>query len=287
MLVAGTVLAAETVSVPAWMVWGIPLVSVIAVVWLIHAIGLTSGRVRALRRLAERDGMTFSDADPAGIGELRFATFRGSKGVLVTNVVSLSLGPGNHARAFDYACWDEREEQSSDRDALESVADEMFGFDGRRDSRTTRVYADTRSGAVVRVGAFLAPLVATPAGWMWRALETAGLPDIDFESEEFNRGWDVRCGDRRFATLFFDAQMIDLILTLEQKVAIETFGNYVLFTAKRCSPERLVSLAHAAARVPNILSTLIVDEYPTVAAMESRAMSQAWQARPNGKGGWY
>ena len=279
--------AAESVSVPAWLVWGIPLASLIAVAWLIHAIGLTSGRARALRRLAERDGMTFSESDPSGIGELRFAMFRGSKGVLVTNVVSLPLGRDNHARAFDYACWDEREEQSSDRDAFEGAADEMFGFDSRRDARTTRVNADTRSGAVVRVGAFLAPLTVTPSGWVRRALETAGLPDIEFESEEFNRGWEVRCADHRFATLFLDAQMIDLILTLEQKVAVETFGNYVLFTTKRCSPERLVALAHAAARLPNILSPLIVDEYPTVAAMESRAMAQAWQARPDGKGGWY
>jgi hypothetical protein len=87
--------------------------------------------------------------------------------------------------------------------------------------------------------------------------------------------------------LFLDAQMIDLILTLEAKVTVETFGNHVLFTTKRGRPERLVELCRAAARARSILSPLVRDEYPTVTAMEQRAMSDAWRNRPDGKGGWY
>jgi hypothetical protein len=120
-----------------------------------------------------------------------------------------------------------------------------------------------------------------------RAFEAAGLPDLDFESDEFNRGWDVRCADHRFANLFLDAQMIDLVLDLGRDVGLETFGNYVLLTAKFRRPRDLVGLLRAARRMPEILNPLVIEEYPTVAAMEARAPLDAWAARPDGRGGMY
>jgi hypothetical protein len=97
----------------------------------------------------------------------------------------------------------------------------------------------------------------------------------------------VRCGDLRFANLFVDAQLIDLVLGIEEKVGVETFGNYVLFTTKFAKPAQMVRLLRSVARLPAILSPLVREEYPTVAAMEARWSMDAWQARPDGRGGVY
>ncbi|HEV8296027.1 MAG TPA: hypothetical protein VGQ20_01975 [Acidimicrobiales bacterium] len=129
--------------------------------------------------------------------------------------------------------------------------------------------------------------MVTPTSMMTRAFETVGVAEIDFESEEFNRGWAVHCADRRFAMLFLDAQMIDLILTLEEKIVVETFGNYVLFATTLCKPARLVRLCRRVSQVPAILSPLVGAEYPTVVEMEQRAMTDAWVHHPNGRDGRY
>ena len=39
--------------------------------------------------------------------------------------------------------------------------------------------------------------------------------------------------------------------------------------------------------MPSILSSLVVDEYPTVAAMEVARAMDTWSKRPNGRGGNY
>jgi hypothetical protein len=188
---------------------------------------------------------------------------------------------------FDYSLFEERDASTDRRDALEGMADELFGFDRREPPDVARVYSAPRTGAIVKVHAFLPPCTITPSSWVSRTFEAAGLPDIDFESDEFNRGWDVRCADRRFADLFVDAQLIDLILSLDDKVALETFGNYVLFTARFAKPAHVARLLHAAQRLRSVVSPLVTAEYPSATAMEARSSMDAWNARPDGRGGAY
>jgi hypothetical protein len=277
-------------GVPDWMVLAVPVVCAAAVVYLAYAIHRYGGRERAVQRVAASHGLTYSSTDPAGIGALRFPTFARARGVRVTNVVWDARGSGSpRARAFDFSLYEDRPSARGGRDTLDALADEVFDFDSRPGggAEVRRTYSAPRSGAVVRVDAFLPPCTITPTSWASRAFETMGLPDLDFESDEFNRGWDVRCGDRRFASLFIDAQLIDLVLGSDQKIAIETFGNYVLFTAAFAKPTRMPRLLEAASRLPAILSPLVVEEYPTVTAMEARHSMDAWANRPDGRGGVY
>jgi hypothetical protein len=282
----GMVLAAtqEPATFPAWSVLVVVVACAAAALYLVYAIHRYGGRERALRRVAATEGLLFSDADPAGIGSLRFPTFAQARGVRVRNVL---WARDATAKAFDYSLFDERQTSGDDRDVFDGLADEAFGFEGRARTETVRSYSAPRSGAIVRVDAFLPPCSVMPASWMTRTFEAVGLPDIDFESDEFNRGWDVRCADARFAQLFVDAQFIDLLLGIGDKVGVETFGNYVLFTTGYAKPARLVGLLRAAARLPQILSPLVVDEFPTVAAMEARSALEAWNARPDGRSGQY
>src|SRR5690606_14545785 len=114
-----------------------------------------------------------------------------------------------------------------------------------------------------------------------------GAPDLDFESDEFNVGWDVRCADARFASLFVDAQLLDLVLSFPHKLAIETLGNYILLSTSLCRPSDQLQLLRTAARLPLQLAPVIAHEYPTALAMQSRSSERAWQERPNGRGGLY
>jgi hypothetical protein len=265
------------------------LASAVAALYLTYALYRYGGRERALRRIARAESLRYSDVDPAGIGNLRLPSFASARGVRVSNVLSTTTD-GERTRAFDFSLWREHVD-TEHRDLLTSISDDAFGFTSAGGGRTTRVYSAPRSGALVRVDAFLPLCTITPASWMSRAFESVGIADIDFESDEFNRGWDVRCADRRFALVFVDAQLIDLVLTLDHehgtRAGIETFGNYVLLTTGLSRPHRLVHLLRAAERIPGMLSSVVTDEYPTVTAMEARTSLDAWKTRPDGRGGHY
>ena len=278
------------VEVPAALVWGIAIACVIAAIVLALAVRRHGGRKRDLQRLAAAQNLVYSDGDPAGIADLRFPTFGDARGVVIRDVLTLRTAHGD-VRAFDFSLWDEHERGRTSRDSLDDVADHAFGFDPAPPTGTQRSYSRPRSGAVVRVDAFLPLCTIRPASWATRTFEAIGVADLDFESDEFNNGWDVRCSDRRFASLFVDAQLIDLILSvagaITDKVSLETFGNYVLVTANLCRPARQVELLRAVARLPEVLSPLVVEEYPTALAMQSRTSVDAWQQRPNGRAGMY
>jgi len=166
------------------------------------------------------------------------------------------------------------------------LADDLFGLERTIAPRMQRTYTKRRSGAVARVDAFLPSLVAAPPNFVTRAFEGIGITDMDFESVAFNRKWDVRCGDERFAWLFCDASMIDLILELGSGVTVETFGNYILVTrALLADADDVMRFAEQVANIPEVLNPLIRAEYPTVAVMESDAMVDAWKRRPDGAHG--
>lgn len=272
--------------VEAW--FAVALVAAIVAAFLARSLDLGGRRDRTIERLALARGWRYQRDDPAGIGDLRFTMFSGARGAHVTNVVTPDA-PKSRVRGFDYSLLVERTARRNESALVGSLADSVFDVDGDRDGPSV-VHEPTRrrTGAVVRLDAFCPSLVAAPASMLSRAIETAGARDLDFESVAFNRGWDVRCADLRFAWLFFDASMIDLVLELGHGVSVETFGNYVLFTRDLLSdPASMLSFVSIVARVPDLVNPLVRQEYPTVTEMESRSMIDAWQNRPDGQGGRY
>ncbi len=269
-------------------VWlGVAFVAVVIVCVLVRALDEGGRRDRAIQRLASARGWRHQSDDPAGLGDLRFLSFSGARGAHVTNVVTPD-GREARVRGFDYSLLVERVQRSTDSALVGALADDVFDVGGADRSRTTYAPTRRRTGAIVRLDAFCPSLIAAPAGLLRRALETAGAADLDFESVEFNRNWDVRCADRRFAWLFFDASMIDLVLQLGAGVTVETFGNYVLFSRELLvEPDDVIAFVDLVARVPEIVNPLVREEHPTATEIESRAMVAAWEQRPDGRGGRY
>jgi hypothetical protein len=207
----------------------------------------------------------------------------------LSNVVTHKTSSGSVVRAFDFSTYVEYE---ADEQQFESeVVDYLWGMDGWGEgsgsTRKTRRYSRARSGAVVKIDAFLPPLIVAPANLLTRALERIGAEDLDFESEEFNRRYDVRCSDKRFASLFLDAPVIDFILDFDRDFAFETFGNYVLCQSKLCEPRQLLTLATKMGDLLPLINQLVYHEYPTVAGIEYRDAMNEWDRRPGGARGYY
>jgi hypothetical protein len=61
-----------------------------------------------------------------------------------------------------------------------------------------------------------------------RLADAVSARDIAFESEEFNRAFEVRCSDTRFAHALIDGQMIAWLLALDREWGFETMDGLLL-----------------------------------------------------------
>ena len=275
---------------PTWGKYGILALLLLFAVAMIETVRRHGQRDRDVKMAAAGAGFEYRSTDPAGIGDLRFAAFAHGKGTRITNVVSGKTGNGTVVRAFDFSTYIEHATNEGQRES--EFVDYLWGVDGwggdgGGTTNMAKRYSKTRSGAVVKLDAFLPPMMVGPASLLTRAFEKVGVEDIDFESEEFNREYDVRCSDRRFASLFLDAQMIDFILEFERHFAFETFGNYVLCHGKMCEPRQLPILASKMGALVPLVNQLVYDEYPTAAGVEYRNAMSEWDHRPGGARGYY
>ena len=64
-------------------------------------------------------------------------------------------------------------------------------------------------------------LVVTPMGPIAAARDAMGLARVDMESERFNRAFEVRTNDRRFAAAFLDARMMDWLMQQAPGMGVE------------------------------------------------------------------
>jgi len=79
-----------------------------------------------------------------------------------------------------------------------------------------------------------------------KAFQMIGLPDIDFESEEFNRMFVVQCADRRFASALVDPLMMQLLISTKGEITFETKGRFLLLSTRRVDPVEMPALLNLA-----------------------------------------
>jgi len=68
------------------------------------------------------------------------------------------------------------------------------------------------------------------------------LDDLELELEEFNRAFDVKAKDRRFAVALVDQRMMRFLLGTDPAFAFEACGRWLLCSSKRRRPSELVPL---------------------------------------------
>jgi hypothetical protein len=118
----------------------------------------------------------------------------------------------------------------------------------------------TFSCGLISTGAAWPQLTLGPEGFFERVMDVIGGDDIQFESEEFNREWEVRSSDPRFASAMIDPEMMLFLMEKAQGARIEVSGPWILFSGERGDPDQLPQLIASAeafrAGVPPVVWSL-------------------------------
>ena len=251
--------ALRDLAAQPWMPIALIVGTVVAAFVLVTWYRRHAGRARQIEHAAQASGYRYTPVDGSGLANVRFASFAGGHGVDLSNVVIAASADGATVRAFDYSTWvDVPVDDGGD------VWGSARGDETPGSRRTRRVTAGTvGSGAAVRLpGVYLPRLTVRPESLRTRAVDALGGRDLQLESDEFNRIFDIRSEDRRFAELFLDPQMMNLLLETEGKVSVEVFGNWLLLTTALAGPDDLIGLLRYALVVRAAVPDLITEMYP-------------------------
>jgi Protein of unknown function (DUF3137) len=198
---------------------------------------LKAKRREAFRTFARNHGLQYSQRDPFGLLGWPFSLFHRGDGRGIENVVWGSWD-GEPMQAFDYWYYTESTDSK-----------------GRR-SRSYRHF----SCALVEVPAAFPHLELAREGLFSRLADHMGMEDIEVESPEFNRRYNVKATNRRFAYELLDARMIEWLVNFDQGLSFEVVGNRVLAYRGRVKPMGLVPLVGTAAmfrdRIPRVALNL-------------------------------
>lgn len=192
-------------------------------------------RRHAIAQQALLQNRAFHHADVEGLVHLDFTLFRIGDGRGVENVVA---GPDD-LRLFDF--WYYVESESQNRQSSRSY------------SRFTC--------AVLRVpGVWMPNLTIARETLGSRLKDHVGFRDLEFESEAFNRAWEVQARDRQFAFAFLDAQMIEWLQMAGTTYRFETCGDRLLVAAGQQDPAGFFALEHVVrgfeAHIPRVVAEL-------------------------------
>jgi hypothetical protein len=207
----------------------------VAIAWFAYA--AKAKRREGLLALAVREGLEFSVDDPLGLLWYPFHLFTRGDGRGVENVLH---GTWNDIplAAFDFWFYDETTDSKGGR------------------HRTYHRF----SCALGEVEAALGSLVIGRESVFSRFADAVGFDDIAFESDAFNRTFEVRCEDRRFASAFVDPRMMEWLLATDRRQSFATGGRWLLVVAPRQPvegfPGLLTTLRDFRAQVPRVIPSL-------------------------------
>lgn len=232
--------------------------AVVAILVSMYALHSKAKRERDLPAVAAHLGLRFSDVDPFDSTRTPFPIFRAGDGRKVEHVM---WNETTGARAFDYAYYVERRDENG---------------------RIQRTWT-TFSCALAQHNGRWPEIRLLRERTFDRALKTIGLPDIELESEEFNRAYLVQCEDPKFAHDLLSPQMMELLLSRDGKPAnVETKGRFVLVWGRRVPPTEFPGLLLLAERfcetVPNVVKDLY-GEFPDHDVALDDGLGLEWTSR--------
>ncbi len=214
-------------------------IAVIVVVAIYVSYYLKQKRRSELQTVARQLGLEYSEEDVCGLLAYPFELFkrgdgRGCENVLAGQWQALDL------KEFDYWYY----EQSSD---------------GR--GGTSRTYYRF-SCVLVPIQAACDYLTITHETMFSRIADHLGFEDIQFELEDFNRAFRVKCKDRKFANDMIDQRMMQWMLSMGERFGYEIMGNEVLVFAKKLDPLGLVPLLGTAKGFLDHVPRVVYELYP-------------------------
>ena len=189
----------------------IPLIVLVAIGGIFLSYYLKKKRREEMASFALQHGLSFSAEDTVGVLGWPFSLFAKGDGRGVENVASGQWKGKHSVTAFDYWYYTE----STDSKGHTSRSYQRF------------------SCATIDVAAAFPHLEIAREGLFTRLADRLGMEDIEFESPEFNRRYNVKAGERRFAFELLDGKMLRWLVDFDQGLAYEVAGNKVLAYRKR------------------------------------------------------
>jgi hypothetical protein len=180
-------------------------------------------RREAFATMATQFGLQYSVADPFGVLSEPFSLFDKGDGRGVENVM-WGTWQGVALKAFDYWYYD----QSTDSQG-----------------RTNRTY-HRFDCAIVPIDAACVRLSITHETLASRLANALSFHDIQFESEAFNKAYQVRSADKKFANDLIDARMIDWLLRNGGGYSFEVVGQEVMCYCNKLQPLAILPLLGSA-----------------------------------------
>jgi hypothetical protein len=201
-------------------------------------------RRSALATFAAAHGLTFSPVDTGALERsYAFDLFSLGDGRGCENVIS-GAWQGVPMREADYWYY----EQSTDGEG-----------------HTSRSYSRF-SVVVVDLDGVLPVVRIERENLLSRLADHLGMSDIEFESEEFNRCFNVKAKDQEFAFKLLDARMMQWLLDAPDKVCLEVVGPNVLLYCGRLPAERVGEVFAAAKSFVDHVPRLVWTEYGKAAS---------------------
>jgi hypothetical protein len=196
-------------------------------------------RQKELGTVARNQGLDFSILDPFDTLGEPFSLLNRGDGRGVENVM-WGFWHDLEIRAFDYWYY----EESTDSNGHRSKTYHRFDC------------------VLAPVEARCPRLEIAKENVLTRIADAFTFPDIEFESEEFNRRFNVKGDDRHFATAFCDARMMEWLLLHGDRYAFEVVGDRLLCWCRRVKPAGIVHLLGTASSFREQIPAVVRSMYP-------------------------
>jgi hypothetical protein len=220
--------------------------------------------------VATQLGMEYWPVDPFGLLSEPFALFQKGDGRGIENVLAGAY-QSIETKAFDYWYYEESTDSKGNR---------------------TKTYSRFNC-VVVPIDAACSPLTIENENVLTRLADALSFHDIEFESEDFNRAFNVKSPDKKFANDFVDARMMQWLLQNGKGTAFEIMGDRLLCYRRKLSPMEIVMLLGLSKafldRVPRVVYALYSRatplppdaEHDVGASNEARWLAGHWTPDPS------
>lgn len=209
-------------------------------VWSLIAFRRMASRTAALKRVAAANGFTYLEEDLFASTRVPFQIFRLGNRDDVGNVLAGVATDGAPVRVFDHLSWTEKQTE-----------------DGTQTSGYRHLTC-----CLTETEAAFPHLVVQPETVATRLLQKVGMPTIDLESGAFNRMFHVRSEDERFARMFLDPQMMELLLSTQGRLQFEVRGRWVLVAAPLLPARHCLSLVALSTRLRELVPPVVREYHP-------------------------
>lgn len=200
---------------------------------------LKKKRQEALAAMARQLGLQYSADDTVGCLGFPFRLLTKGDGRGTENVM-WGTWQGIPMTEFDYWYY----EESTDSEG-----------------RTSKSYSRF-SCAVTEIAAACSPLTIDRENLLTRLADHMGMHDIEFELEAFNKAFNVKSHDRKFANDMIDARMMQWLMDVDGAFEFELSAKWVMAFSKKRAPSELVPLLGTAQQFLEHVPHVVYDLYP-------------------------